>query len=961
MSLNLGTMFAAVALDSSNFRNGLSALPGEAEQSFSQIKDIATRYLTLDAIRKFTTDSINAFITQENSIQQYRSSLRNLGVEYTHGTQAALAFAGSLQQITKYGDEVTMSAMAQGIKLGIDPEQIQDATRAAMVLAEKYGIELPSAMMLLGRASQGQTSMLTRYGIVLDENMSAQEKFNHLLNLGKEEFNLVTDAVNTTQGTLTQMQNALGDSMELFGERAAERLIPFAEMVTDISTAFNSLTPSTQGVIMNIGEMLLVMGLMQTQTAQNLNAQVRSIGKATKEMFGFYNTNAKAAEAAEARKTAAQDARVAKLEINVAREKLKLAELAEAEAHAAVKTARHEYMRNQSAISYNNMVQKELAYKEAIKQTTIARAGSVQAEVAAAQAKRASAAASMTAAQAEKAASVGSNIMQRAIMGVGAGFRAAGHSVKAFFASLGPIGWIVLAFQAVTAAISYFSDKAEEARKNATEAAEAAYNMAQKESQTAQEQQKEIEEKTLKLEELAKKERLSVEEQESAIKMMKDLNKEYDIQIGKINAHTGALELNTKEAENARKQAKINAKDKAQKELEALHNNIKRQRLNVIEVVDDEGHGGFNDKGLATGAISGEVGGEGISIESLSEAVRNKYWSSAERQEMQKLLDLAIKKQELQQKFADLYAAVNNFDADERARKKAHNDREKEKRDKDADAAKKAYYDAKKKDDYDNMSDAEKLIFQRKEKEKILQDIAFADRQDNKDKQYYENKKKLLDILKEEKRLKEAIARTEESDQKKAEDDARKKAEDFKKAAEEGKRITQEFTSLTEAFLGIDEKKAEQDRDRAEKENFDALLAEDAVSAQSKASGMKQELARLLAVQLEQFKKFDQLARLDNRISEDERAEYQRYAAERNRLMDEQKKWEAREADAAGKLDKDTAARAGSISAWSAAVLDLMIGQGQDYEKQTAKNTKKSTDLLQKIVEQSDTVDATYG
>lgn len=28
MSLNLGTMFAAVALDSSNFRNGLSALPG---------------------------------------------------------------------------------------------------------------------------------------------------------------------------------------------------------------------------------------------------------------------------------------------------------------------------------------------------------------------------------------------------------------------------------------------------------------------------------------------------------------------------------------------------------------------------------------------------------------------------------------------------------------------------------------------------------------------------------------------------------------------------------------------------------------------------------------------------------------------------------------------------------------------------------------------------------------------
>lgn len=961
MSLNLGTMFAAVALDSSNFRNGLSALPGEAEQSFSRVKDLATRYLTLDAIRKFTTDSINAFITQENSIQQYRSSLRNLGVEYTHGTQAALAFAGSLQQITKYGDEVTMSAMAQGIKLGIDPEQIQDATRAAMVLAEKYGIELPSAMMLLGRASQGQTSMLTRYGIVLDENMSAQEKFNHLLNLGKEEFNLVADAVNTTQGTLTQMQNALGDSMELFGERAAERLIPFAEMVTDISTAFNSLTPSTQGVIMNIGEMLLVMGLMQTQTAQNLNAQVRSIYKATKEMFGFYDADAKAKEAAEARKTAAQDARVAKLEVQVAKEKLKHAELAEAEARAAVKTARHEYMRNPSAISYDNMVQKERAYQAAIQQTTIARAGSVQAEAAAAKAKQASAAATVTAVQAEKAAAAGSNLMQRALLGVGAGFQTAGHGAKAFFASLGPIGWIVLAFQAVTAAISYFSDKAEEARKNATEAAEEAYNMAQKESQAAQEQQKAIEEKTLKLEELAKKEHLSVEEQESAIQMMKELNEEYDIQIGKINAHTGALELNTKEAAKARKEAKEEAKDKAEAELKALQANIERQRLNVIEVVDDEGHAGIDDYDLATGAISGEVGGTGISIKSLSEAVTNKYWSSSERQEMSKLIDLVRKEEELRKKLERMEEAVRNHDAKEKARIDWQKDAEEKKNKDEAKEAETAYKLAQDKYDYDNKSDAEKLAFQQKEKDALLQSIDLAERAGHLDKQYYENKKKLLDVLKEEQRLKEAIARTAESDRKKAEDDARKKAEEQKRAREEEKRIAHEFDSLTGSVLGVDEKEAAQARDRADKADFDELLAADAVAAQLKASDMKHEMSRLLAVQLEQFKRFDQLARMDGRISEEEKAEYQRFAADRNRLMDEQKKWEARETEAAGKLDKDTAARAGSVSAWSAAVLDLMIGQGPDYEKQTAKNTKKSTDLLQKIADQGDTVEPTYG
>ena len=171
MSLNLGTMYAALALDPSNFNNTLNGLPDEAQAVFSKIQGIIGRAFSFEEVITFGKNSLKAFMEQENAVNAYSSALRNLGFEYQARTREANAFASEMQKITKYGDEMTVSAMAQGIKLGIDPSQIQQATKAAMVMAEKYGMDLPSAMMLLGRASQGQTQMLTRYGIVLDETL----------------------------------------------------------------------------------------------------------------------------------------------------------------------------------------------------------------------------------------------------------------------------------------------------------------------------------------------------------------------------------------------------------------------------------------------------------------------------------------------------------------------------------------------------------------------------------------------------------------------------------------------------------------------------------------------------------------------------------------------------------------------------------------------------------------------
>lgn len=126
-------------------------------------------------------------------------------------------YASEMQSLTIYGDELILSQMAYGKNLGVTTEQLKDATKAAIGLAAKYRLDLTSAMMLVGRAALGQTQMLTRYGIVISQTLSDQEKFEELLRIGADAFHLAEEAAQDAAGTFTQFKNTIGDVAEDIG------------------------------------------------------------------------------------------------------------------------------------------------------------------------------------------------------------------------------------------------------------------------------------------------------------------------------------------------------------------------------------------------------------------------------------------------------------------------------------------------------------------------------------------------------------------------------------------------------------------------------------------------------------------------------------------------------------------------------------------------------------------------
>ncbi len=160
-------------------------------------------------------------LIQEDAELDLAAALETTGDATKENIDALKKYAAELQKLTKFGDEEILAQMAYAKNLGVSTDQLKEAAKAAIGLAAKYKLNLATAMMLVGRASQGQTQMLTRYGIVLDESLTAQEKFNAVLKIGAGAFRLAEAAARTTGGRIIQIWNRIGD----IAEKVAEPLL----------------------------------------------------------------------------------------------------------------------------------------------------------------------------------------------------------------------------------------------------------------------------------------------------------------------------------------------------------------------------------------------------------------------------------------------------------------------------------------------------------------------------------------------------------------------------------------------------------------------------------------------------------------------------------------------------------------------------------------------------------------
>jgi hypothetical protein len=187
--------------------------------------------------------AVRAYMKQEEAEVRLEAAMRNTGSAIEQALVPSLKrYASHLQDLTRFGDEAIIEVMAYGKTLGISALKMKDATKAAIGLTV-ITKNLRTAMMLIGRAVGGDTALLSKYGIKLDETLSPQEKLAKLMEMGAGMFDQAAAETDTLAGALDQLKGRIGDAFEKLGEglTGAEDA---PEQIKKIGDAVKELTES---------------------------------------------------------------------------------------------------------------------------------------------------------------------------------------------------------------------------------------------------------------------------------------------------------------------------------------------------------------------------------------------------------------------------------------------------------------------------------------------------------------------------------------------------------------------------------------------------------------------------------------------------------------------------------------------------------------------------------------------
>jgi hypothetical protein len=176
---------------------------------------------------------------QEDAVRALDAALIPLGDNAGKVSKALQEQAAALQKVTKFGDETIIRGQALIASFTKNEEEIKGATQAALDLSAAVGVDLNAAFLLMGKAAAGETSTLTRYGIILDEGLSKSEKFAAAIATVNEQFGgRAAEAAKTYSGVIQQIGNAYGD----LKERLGEAIIKNKEVLSSLTSLRDLLT-----------------------------------------------------------------------------------------------------------------------------------------------------------------------------------------------------------------------------------------------------------------------------------------------------------------------------------------------------------------------------------------------------------------------------------------------------------------------------------------------------------------------------------------------------------------------------------------------------------------------------------------------------------------------------------------------------------------------------------------------
>jgi acetolactate synthase small subunit len=248
MAIDVGELLVSIRADLTDLKKGLE----ESNKKVSEFGagTVAKGALIADAVKtagmavlKFGMDSLKAFGDSQAAVSKLELALKNNGQEVKTTSKQLQDYATSLQKVTTFSDEAIVETEAMLANFGLAGEELKSTTRAALDLSKGLGIDLRTATLMLGKAAEGETGTLARYGIIIGDNVPKAQAFEKVLQQVNTRFGgAAQNDLANINGKMENFANRINDIQEKIGKFLLPAFDFWAQKADTLIAAMDRLT-----------------------------------------------------------------------------------------------------------------------------------------------------------------------------------------------------------------------------------------------------------------------------------------------------------------------------------------------------------------------------------------------------------------------------------------------------------------------------------------------------------------------------------------------------------------------------------------------------------------------------------------------------------------------------------------------------------------------------------------------
>lgn len=197
----------------------------------------------------FVTMSVKMAAAEEAVSRQTEALLKSQGLMWGSVSDELNLYMKDLERLTAYNDTDLQVAFNAMIAAGMTYTEAMENMNTVTSMSYSLNRDLNSMALLVGKAYNGQTGELSRYGIVLDESLDKTEKFAGLQKHVADNFADASERTDSLEGQIQTLNNEMSN----FAEAMGAELIP---ATTEFISALNSMGIAGQELGTTFGRFL---------------------------------------------------------------------------------------------------------------------------------------------------------------------------------------------------------------------------------------------------------------------------------------------------------------------------------------------------------------------------------------------------------------------------------------------------------------------------------------------------------------------------------------------------------------------------------------------------------------------------------------------------------------------------------------------------------------------------------